>query len=52
MTIRALDLELHGCGSCGGIWVDGDEDEPAPELDWPGAEKQIVAFFKRFAKRK
>ncbi len=41
------------CESCGGIWVDGPEDaDPAPELDWPGAEKQIVAFFKRFAKRK
>ena len=40
------------CESCGGIWVDGDEDEPAAELDWKGAEKQIVAFFKRFAKRK
>ncbi len=40
------------CESCGGIWVDGDEDEPAAELDWKGAEKQIVAFFRRFAKKK
>jgi|JI10StandDraft_1071094.scaffolds.fasta_scaffold150892_2 Zn-finger nucleic acid-binding protein len=24
VTIRALDLELHGCGSCGGIWVDNE----------------------------
>lgn len=40
------------CESCGGIWVDGDEDEPAAVLDWKGAEKQIVAFFKRFAKKK
>ncbi len=40
------------CESCGGIWVDGDEDEPAAELDWKGAEKQIVDFFRRFAKKK
>lgn len=40
------------CESCGGIWVDGDEDEPAAELDWKGAEAQIVEFFKRFAKKK
>ena len=40
------------CESCGGIWVDGDEDDPAAELDWKGAEKQIVAFFRRFAKKK
>jgi Zn-finger nucleic acid-binding protein len=40
------------CESCGGIWIDGDEDEPAAELDWKGAEAQIVEFFKRFAKKK
>lgn len=40
------------CESCGGIWVDGDEDEPAAQLDWKGAEAQIVEFFKRFAKKK
>jgi Zn-finger nucleic acid-binding protein len=40
------------CESCGGIWVDGDEDEPAAELDWKAAEKQIVVFFKAFAKKK
>jgi Zn-finger nucleic acid-binding protein len=40
------------CESCGGIWVDSDEDEPAAELDWKGAEKQIVRFFKGFAKKK
>lgn len=40
------------CESCGGIWVDGDEDEPAAELDWKGAEKQIVQFFKVFSKKK
>ncbi len=40
------------CESCGGIWVDGDEDEPAAELDWKGAEKQIVTFFRAFSKKK
>ena len=41
------------CESCGGIWLDLPEDqEPAAELDWTGAAKQVVAFFKRFAKRK
>ncbi len=40
------------CESCGGIWVDGEADEPAAELDWKGAEKEIVQFFRRFAKKK
>jgi Zn-finger nucleic acid-binding protein len=40
------------CESCGGIWIDSDEDEPAPELDWKGATNEIVAFFRRFSKRK
>jgi Zn-finger nucleic acid-binding protein len=40
------------CESCGGIWVDSDEDEPAAEVDRKAAEGQIVAFFKRFAKKK
>jgi Zn-finger nucleic acid-binding protein len=40
------------CESCGGIFIDGDEDEPAEKLDWKGAEKQIVGFFKRFGKKK
>ncbi len=40
------------CESCGGIWVDSDEDEPPAEIDWKAAEKQIVDFFRRFAKKK
>lgn len=40
------------CESCGGIWVDGEEQDPAAELDWKGAEKQIVQFFRKFAKKK
>ena len=39
------------CESCGGIWVDSEVDEPAPELDWKGAEREIVAFFRKFAKK-
>jgi Zn-finger nucleic acid-binding protein len=40
------------CESCGGLWIEGEEDEPAAEMDWAGATTQIVTFFKRFAKRK
>jgi Zn-finger nucleic acid-binding protein len=40
------------CESCGGIWVDTDEDEVPPEIDRKVAEGQIVAFFKRFSKKK
>lgn len=40
------------CESCGGIWVDGDEDEPPAELDAKRAEAEIVAFFRRFAKKR
>ena len=46
-------LAYDTCESCGGVWVEGEQDdEPASELDYPGATQQIVAFFKRFAKRK
>ncbi len=47
---RAVSFDT--CESCGGIWVDGASDDPAPELDWKGAERQIVDFFRRFAKKK
>ncbi len=40
------------CESCGGIWVDGDEDEPAEAIDWKAAAGQIVGFFRLFAKKK
>jgi len=45
-------LHYDSCESCGGLWIEGEEDEPAETLDWKGATVQIVAFFKRFAKRK
>jgi Zn-finger nucleic acid-binding protein len=45
-------LHYDTCESCGGVWVEGEDEEPAAELDYKGAEKQIIAFFKRFAKKK
>jgi Zn-finger nucleic acid-binding protein len=24
VTVHALDVELHGCGTCGGIWIDNE----------------------------
>jgi Zn-finger nucleic acid-binding protein len=45
-------LTYDTCESCGGVWIDSDVDDPPAELDWKGAEKEIVGFFKRFAKRK
>ncbi len=45
-------MSYDTCESCGGLWIEGEEDEPAETLDWNGATTQIVAFFKRFAKRK
>jgi Zn-finger nucleic acid-binding protein len=40
------------CESCGGIWVDTDEDEPAPEIAAKAAKAQIVSFFRKFAKKR
>ena len=40
------------CESCGGIWIDSDEDEPAAEVTAKAAEGEIVRFFRRFAKKK
>jgi Zn-finger nucleic acid-binding protein len=40
------------CESCGGVWIDSDEDEPKPDLDWKGAEREIVSFFRAFAKKR
>ena len=40
------------CESCGGIWIDGDEDDPAAEIASEIAERDIVGFFRRFAKKK
>ncbi len=45
-------LAYDTCESCGGIWVDGDEDEPAETIDGKAAVGQLVDFFKSFAKLK
>jgi Zn-finger nucleic acid-binding protein len=45
-------LAYDTCESCGGIWVDGEEDEPAESIAWKQAETQLVHFFRRFAKKK
>lgn len=46
-------LAYDTCESCGGVWVDYDEEaEPPAELDWSGATKQVVGFFRDFAKAK
>jgi Zn-finger nucleic acid-binding protein len=45
-------LSYDTCESCGGLWVEGEEDEPAAELSWKDATGRIVAFFKRFAKKR
>jgi Zn-finger nucleic acid-binding protein len=45
-------LAYDTCESCGGVWVDGEEETPAPEMDYKAANKQIVDFFKLFAKKK
>ncbi len=39
------------CESCGGVWVDGDSDEPPAEIDARAAEKEIVSFFRLFANK-
>ncbi len=45
-------LAYDTCESCGGIWVDGEADEPPKEQTYAGSVKEIVAFFKIFAKKK
>lgn len=45
-------LHYDTCESCGGIWVEGpDEDEIPETIDWKAAERELVAFYRRFAKR-
>jgi Zn-finger nucleic acid-binding protein len=46
-------LHYDTCESCGGVWVEADEDHEIPaELDFKGGVAQIVGFFKKFAKKK
>jgi Zn-finger nucleic acid-binding protein len=43
-------LAYDSCESCGGIWVDGENDKAPATQTWPGSVKEIVTFFKDFAK--
>ncbi len=45
-------LHYDTCESCGGIWVEGpDEDEIPETIDYKAAEKEIVAFYRRFRRK-
>jgi Zn-finger nucleic acid-binding protein len=45
-------LHYDSCESCGGIWVEGPEEGDLPEsIDWPTASKELVKFYRSFAKR-
>jgi len=47
---RALHYDT--CESCGGIWLEGPDDDVPESMDWKTAQASIVAFYKRFAKKK
>jgi Zn-finger nucleic acid-binding protein len=45
-------LHYDTCESCGGIWLEGpDEDEIPEAIDWAAAEKEIVAFYRSFRRK-
>jgi Zn-finger nucleic acid-binding protein len=45
-------LHYDTCESCGGIWLEGpEEDVVPPALDWKAAEVEIVAFYRAFRKK-
>jgi Zn-finger nucleic acid-binding protein len=45
-------LHYDSCESCGGIWLEGPEEEEVPEsVDWRSAEAEIVAFYRAFRKK-
>ena len=47
---RALHYDT--CESCGGIWIEGpDEDELPETIDWSAAVKEIVGFYRLFRKK-
>lgn len=48
-TIRALETELHGCGSCGGIWIDNENAKrmlAAPEETFADLARKCYAAAK------
>lgn len=45
-------LHYDTCESCGGIWLEGpDEDEIPENLEWKAVEKDIVDFYRAFRKK-
>ncbi|MFL5272541.1 MAG: zf-TFIIB domain-containing protein [Anaeromyxobacteraceae bacterium] len=45
-------LHYDTCESCGGIWLEGpDQDEIAEKIDGNQAKKEIVEFYRRFRKK-
>ena len=45
-------LHYDTCESCGGIWLEGpDADDVAETIDWKGAEKEIVGFYRSFRRK-
>jgi Zn-finger nucleic acid-binding protein len=45
-------LHYDTCESCGGIWTEGPEEgEVTAESDWKTSEAELVAFFRRFARK-
>ena len=45
-------LHYDTCESCGGIWLEGpDEDEIAETIDAKQAEKEIVGFYRAFRRK-
>jgi Zn-finger nucleic acid-binding protein len=45
-------LHYDTCESCGGIWVEGPDEEDVPETQsWSEAATEIVAFYKVFRKK-
>jgi len=45
-------MSYDTCESCGGIWLDGDEDEPPETIEFRAAESQFVDFFRKFSAKK
>ncbi|HUK65348.1 MAG TPA: zf-TFIIB domain-containing protein [Anaeromyxobacteraceae bacterium] len=45
-------LHYDTCESCGGIWLEGpDEDEVPETVPWKVVEKDIVEFYRAFRKK-
>jgi Zn-finger nucleic acid-binding protein len=46
-------LHYDTCESCGGIWIEGlDQEEVAETATWDEASTEVVGFFRSFARKK